>query len=249
MLKTNGKNRMPCFAGRRAHHAGDEFVAHLGQRLHAARHAGAAARRRSPRSGSSARPRAACKGRNWSARSRVPRYGSGRPDEWRIARSDGSPVPIRSPLRLILVVVRAVRAPRRKVRARASVGSACRPERRTPLSAASARDKGESAAGPPPLGEVRRITFQTPAATPRKKNTISRKGFVPSRRSSAQPRPAPTMMAEMNSLPARMASDMPESPFGADGASADVGSPPGGRRALWRARPEVSRGVRRRLPP
>ena len=54
-----------------------------------------------------------------------------------------------------------------------------------------------------------------PAATPRKKKTIRESGFVPRSRSSPQPMPAPTMMAEMNSLPARMASDMPESPLGA----------------------------------
>ena len=41
MQKTNGKNRMPAFAGGRSHHAGDELVGHLGHRLHAAGHAGA----------------------------------------------------------------------------------------------------------------------------------------------------------------------------------------------------------------
>ena len=61
------------------------------------------------------------------------------------------------------------------------------------------------------------MTFHTPATTPSKKNTIRNAGLVLSKRSSAQPMPTPTMTAEMNSLPARMPSDIPRIALGGVG--------------------------------
>ena len=49
-----------------------------------------------------------------------------------------------------------------------------------------------------------------PAATPIKKNTIRKAGFVWSARSRTQPIPKPTITAETNSLPARKPSDIAE---------------------------------------
>src|SRR3984957_20359568 len=60
------------------------------------------------------------------------------------------------------------------------------------------------------FGEVNRITFQMPAATPIKKNTIRNAGLVWSTWWRAQPIPRPIITAETNSLPACNPSDMAE---------------------------------------
>src|SRR5271168_4021914 len=65
-------------------------------------------------------------------------------------------------------------------------------------------------AGGAPLGEVARITFHTPAATPSRKNTIVNAGLVFSAQSRPQPIAPPTRIAATNSLPARRPIDMPE---------------------------------------
>src|SRR5271155_5831574 len=65
-------------------------------------------------------------------------------------------------------------------------------------------------AGGPRLGEVPRITFHPPAATPSRKNTIVNAGLVFSAQSRPQPIAPPTRIAATNSLPARRPIDMPE---------------------------------------
>src|SRR5271168_5257691 len=65
-------------------------------------------------------------------------------------------------------------------------------------------------AGGPRLGEVTRITFHTPAATPSRKNTIVNAGLVFSAQSRPQPIAPPTRIAATNSLPARRPIDIAE---------------------------------------
>src|SRR5208337_4803285 len=204
------------FARRGSHHTRGELVGHLAERLHSGRHARPAPRR-------DRRHQAGQRDREQHVQARIgqrdvvardldrndrmngellgrmdhrPRFG--RHFAYSSSSSRPSPAPFAPP-----------EAPRRD-----ASGVALGPDGRNPLSAASVRDKRESLSEPPPLGEVRRITFQTPATTPMKKKTIRKIGLVPRSRSSPQPMPAPTRIAEMNSLPARIPSDIPESPFG-----------------------------------
>src|SRR5271156_5833346 len=65
-------------------------------------------------------------------------------------------------------------------------------------------------AGGAPFGEVTRITFHTPAATPSRKNTIVNAGLVFNAQSRPQPIAPPTRIAATNSLPARRPIDIPE---------------------------------------
>ena len=136
-----------------------------------------------------------------------------------------------SPRPTVLVVRLAARlAPRQRLRAPNEASRSAREaERRTSLSGDFARDKGELRFNEDRFGEVSRITFQIPAATPIRKNTIRNAGLVWSARSRTQPIPEPTITAETNSLPARKPSDIAE-PAGlglgsgfCSGAGADSG--------------------------
>src|SRR5215831_8038639 len=84
---------------------------------------------------------------------------------------------------------------------------------------------------------VARTTFTTPATKPDSRNTIMPQGEIPSTRSSAQPRPAPTSTPPTSSLESRNPRAYPD-------ASAAGGPRPASDGSLGRCRP--SRSPRRR---
>ena len=144
---------MPRLAGGGAHHAGDEFVGHFGHRLQAAGHARAAPRADRHQQRRRARPRAACRGRNWSGRRRgPPTWIDTIGDEWQncsigLIAGPASVATSSSPRRRPLVAPAAPRPPR---------GVPFGPGGRAPhvFIRRVAPDKGELRSEVAPLGEV-----------------------------------------------------------------------------------------------
>ena len=190
----------------RAHDAGDELVGHLGERLHAARNAGAAAR-------TDRRDKAAHRHREQHVEAGIRQReiavsAIGDRDD-RVDRELLDRVDRRARFGrhvLVLVVVRPAgglaRSARRQTAPRALLARRSRGP--PPLSGGFERDKRKSCAPTPPFGEVRRTTIQHARRNAEKEECNQERGVGPEQTIEPPAERAPRTTAEMNSLPARM---------------------------------------------